>query len=142
MLVALDALLAAGFPFDTLGVEVKRAGLDGRGRRHALGQCLSYRNCVIVDHRLPVLRGLLLPAVALYAADRSWYGETGEKDARYGEARLAATQNVGVFVHDARCGLTLEIGDERIWSEGRGVTGVGANWPPARRFANSTRRTT
>lgn len=137
-----DTLLDAGFPFDVLGIEVKTTGLDGRVRRHALGQCFSYRGCVFVDRRLPKPRGLFVPAVALYTADRSRYGELSEKDAFYGEVRLAGTQSVGVLVHHPRDGLQLELAAERIWNQRRGVTGVGSNWPSARRFANSTRRTT
>src|SRR5262249_36495745 len=73
-LVARDELLDDGFPFDVVGVEVKRSPLQGSDRRHALGQCLAYRQCVLVDKRLPAARGLAIPAVALYAAGESLRG--------------------------------------------------------------------
>jgi hypothetical protein len=141
-----ERLTEGGFPFDVLGVEVKRAPLDGARRRHALGQCISYRNCVIIDRRVPAMRGWAIPCVALYAAGDSYRGdffaraENYEGQHIYGEVRVAATQNVGLFVHHRNDGLTLEIADEAIWCERRGVTGVGANWPTARRFANSNNR--
>jgi hypothetical protein len=146
-LIPNDGLLDAGMPFDVIGVEVKRSPLTGSGRRHALGQCIAYRNCVLVDRRLPALRGLAIPVVVLYAAGDSYRGDffsrTQDMDAEhlYGEVRLAATQNVGLLVHHQRDGLTLEIADEPIWCVRRGVTGVGANWPRARRFANGSSRT-
>jgi hypothetical protein len=143
-LIASDEQLDAGPPFDVIGIEVKRAPCDGSGRRHALDQCIAYRKCVLVDRRLPAMRGLAIPAVVLYAAGDSHRGAWPPKDSDaqhpYREVRVAATQNVGLFVHQRHDGLTLEIADEPIWSERRGVTGVGANWPRAWRLANGNTR--
>ena len=95
---------------------------------------------MLVDQRLAKQRGCLIPAVALYSGEQSRYGVARVPDDWYGgEVRLAGTDNVGVFVHGSG-GLTLEISAERIWSATRGVTGVGANWPTTRRFANGKKR--
>lgn len=123
------------FPFPLMGVEVKTS----RRHRHfahltqALKQCVDYRQCVINDQRLPQHRGLMLPAVALYAGDAEW------PDAEWME-RLLGKWNVGSFRAERYRGLTLRISAAPIWTQRDGTTGTGAKWPAQRRVGNGRRR--
>lgn len=128
-------LIAAEFPFERLGVEVKRTDEYTSPQRttQALKQCVDYRMCVINDRRLPALRGTWVPAVALHIGNTPW------PDAYWME-RLLGKWNVGSLRYERWGGLTLRISAESIWRTRDGVTGVGVTWPAERRIGNGKRR--
>lgn len=132
------------FPFDHVGIEVKRADCSGSDFYQALKQCGDYTRCVVVDPRAERLFGLNLRAVFLFRdRTRTVGADTRQNELeveRRGAVRAVGKQNVGELVRDDKLGLTFEISDTALWTIGRGVTGAGRTWPGARRVGNSRRR--
>jgi hypothetical protein len=126
------------FPFDLMGVEVKRPVRQNRDYVAALKQCVDYRRAVVVDDRCQHCFGWMLAAVFLFCGRESH--DTVHHDGVYGAARLAGRFNVGELVRHPWTGARLEIAETPIWSLQGGVTGMGVAWPAERRVGNGRRR--
>lgn len=129
------------FPFPFLGIEVKTDNDQLGHVTQAYKQCLDYKQCVVNDQRLPNLRGLIVPCIALYRGrqrrqplDKPW--DAWETFA----VRLVGKWNVGVLEESRQGNLELRVCDERIWHGAYGVTDSKTLWPVTRLVANSTRR--
>jgi hypothetical protein len=126
------------FPFDPLGVEVKRSNPAIGHRTQAFKQAIDYRRCVLNDQRLKSYRCAWVPAVAVYMGGPSYRLQIGDPDREL--VRLAGKFNVGLFVRHRWSGLQLEICGEPIWNGRYGTTETGLRWPVERRVGNSRRR--
>jgi hypothetical protein len=118
------------FPFDPVAIEVKRSDAVYGAYILALKQCVDYRGCVVVDQRLPSLKGIAVPAVFLWRGQ--WMkGPTSRGGAgtvqpgfRDGAIRMAGKSNVGEIVHHIYQGMRFEISDTPLWSALGGLTGA------------------
>lgn len=126
-------------PFAFLGIEVKVDNHEFAARTQAFKQCLDYKQCVLNDQRLPKLRGLWLPCVALYRG-RERRTRRDEDPAESLLVRLVGKFNVGELEHGHYDGLMLLVCNERIWCVREGISDGKMTWPTARLVANSTRR--
>lgn len=132
LLIVPKAELADRFPFKCVGIEIKREPVSVHHQTHALAQCVSYIESHVNDKRVPWLRSLPVPCVALYQGRTAEHsGELARFDGG-STMRFAGRLNIGEFVRENRHELSLLISHERIWSKRYGTTPAKAVWPATR----------
>ena len=114
----------------SFGIEFKSSG--GWKQRMADGLASHYSQCM--DYAISEFDGFGCVQVLPYL--NSARAETHRKLAAPGSLGLSLLQRfgVGTLEDDARWGLTIRSGGNRIWSEDGGITGHGENWKFERKF--------